>query len=80
MSNQTRTERRDIIEGAAGIYDKFELCAVDMQQYFLGKDQEKADKKNTKMATKKSVRREIISTELMQGMTIKTIERDDNVR
>ena len=41
-----------------------------MQQIFKG-DEEKATKKNTKTITPNYVKREVLSTELTEGMTIR---------
>ncbi len=70
MSVKKMTENREYIEGPAGKNDSFTIAGVEMQQIFKGKD-EKATKKNTRMTTPNSVRREVLSTELEQGMTIR---------
>lgn len=69
------TNQKKISEGAAGFYEEFELEAVDMQQYFdkkVSKDQ-KPNKRNSKTIIPNRIRREILSTELMEGLTIKAM-------
>ena len=70
MSDKKMTEKKDYIERPAGLNDTFTISGVEMQQIFKG-DEEKATKKNTKTITPNYVKREVLSTELTEGMTIR---------
>ena len=70
MSDKKMTEKKDYIEEPAGVNDTFTINGVEMQQIFKG-DEEKATKENAKTVTPNYVRREVLSTELAEGMTIK---------
>ena len=70
MSDKKMTEKKDYIEGPAGVNDTFTINGVEMQQIFKG-DEEKATKENAKTVTPNHVRREVLSTELAEGMTIR---------
>ena len=61
-----------ITEGAAGIEDtsKFSIHAVDVQEYFLKKSDKVASKKNSKTVAQGKCKREILSTDLTEGMSI----------
>ena len=72
MSDKRMTENKEYIERPAGINDSFKIVGVEIQEYFNEQSkEEKATKKNTKMVTPNSVKREVLSTELAQGMVIK---------
>ena len=70
MSVKKMTEKKDYIEGPAGVNDSFTINGVHMQQIFKG-NEEKATKENAKTVTPNSVQREVLSTELTTGMTIR---------
>lgn len=70
MSDKKMTEKKDYIEGPAGVNDSFTINGVHMQQIFKG-NEEKATKKNSRTVTTNSVQREVLSTELTTGMTIR---------
>ncbi len=65
-------EKKAYVDRPAGKNDSFKICAVAMQEYFneQSKD-EKATKKNAKTVTSNSIQREVLSTELEQGMSIR---------
>lgn len=72
MSDKRMTENKEYVERPAGINDSFKIVGVEIQEYFNEQSkEEKATKKNTKMVTPNSVKREVLSTELTQGMVIK---------
>ena len=60
---------REAIEGAAGIkdFEKFSIGAVDTQIYFKDKNK----KRGSYNVVPKSLKREILSTDLREGMSIK---------
>ena len=64
------TDRKEYIEGPAGVNDSFTINGIEMQQIFKG-NEEKATKKNAKTVAPKTVKREVLSTDLTQGMSIK---------
>ena len=68
----TIVDNKKIVEGPATIYDKFDFCAVHMQEIVkeMRKDG-KISKKNAKTVIPNHVVRPILSTELMAGMSIK---------
>ncbi len=70
MSEKKLTGNKEYIEGPAGINDSFTINGVHMKQIFKG-NEEKATKKNAMTVTPNSVQREVVSTELELGMTIK---------
>ncbi len=70
MSDKKMTKKKDYIEGPAGVNDSFTINGVHMQQIFKG-DEEKASKKNAKTVTPNFVQREVLSSDLTKGMTIK---------
>lgn len=68
----SETNNREYIEAPAGINDSFQIVGVEMQEYFNEQSkEEKATKKNTKTVIPNSVRREVLSTELVEGMVIR---------
>ena len=65
----------EAIQGAAGINDKFILDASETQ-IMVDEKEQKPTKKNTKTIMERSISRSVLSTELAEGMSIKTV--DDN--
>ena len=70
MSARKMTDRKEYIDGPAGVTGSFTINGIEMQQIFKG-NEEKATKKNVKTVAPKTVKREVLSTDLTQGMSIK---------
>ena len=72
MPKTKKEKNPEYIEGAAGKNDTFKFRAVELQEYFSEQSKDKkATKKSIKTVTPNFVQREVLSTELEQGMTIK---------
>jgi len=65
-------KKEGYVDRPAGKDDSFTIHAVAMKEYFDEQSKEdKATKKNAKTVAIDSVKREVLSTELEQGMTIR---------
>ena len=71
MSGKKLTDRKEIIEGPAGVNDSFQIAAIEMKQFVNEKD--KPTKKTAKTVVPNSTSKEVLSTELTEGMTIKAV-------
>jgi len=72
VNKATTVDNKKITEGPATMRDsnEFEICAIRMQEIVkMTEKNEKPNNKNTKMVATK-VRRQVLSTDLMQGMVI----------
>lgn len=69
MSGKKLTDRNEIIEGPAGVSDDFRITAIEMKQFV--NEKEKPTKKTAKTVVPNSASKEVLSTELTEGMTIK---------
>lgn len=79
--NATTVDNKKIIEGPATIYDKFDFCAVHMQEIVREiKKEGKITNKNAQTVTPNHIVRPILSTELMAGMSIKATTYEKEVK
>lgn len=71
MSGKKLTDRKEIIEGPAGVGDDFKITAIEMKQFVNEKD--KPTKKTAKTVVPNATSKDVLSTELTEGMTIKVV-------
>ena len=76
MNEENTKIPRKAIKGAAGINDKFSVEVIDTATYFKNMKEEKGPYN----VVSNKYKREILSTDLMQGVTIKAVTTQNKER